>query len=1261
MATRLKYTTEQLNYYRICYVVTDILTEGLRTIFKQEWDNRYKTTLGEWKDQPKSGMDFWNGESTRNRNRNAKLLKTMKNGDRAEWDCTMLFYAILHSDCIYSLNPSITSNVDDLRKFRNEEFAHMPRGHLSNGDFQTVITKVKTAFHALGLPSLKINEVQNQTNFLTEELNEVIRKVDDLKQEVKDKEEELQVKEEQRLALEEQLNSDVSPFCILPPKPSHNIASRESEVGEVLQNLQTLKDANDGLSILYLSGNPGSGKSQLARLAARQFYEVEQIPSAVSFVMTLNAENSEALLKSYVLFAQHCKCPGYEITNTYRSKDLNTDEKISYFKTLISTKIEHYTSWLLVVDNVTSESRTSDYLPDADSELWARGQMLITTKDTASIPLSSSSIQNISLSAGMHPDDACFLLNLLSGISDAKMEKEIAKELDYQPLSLAAAATYVRQVRQNKGTSKFGWTDYLKKLEEGKRSNTESILAATNPAYPKTMTKVITLAVEMVMENDIILHHMFLFLSMCASQPILQDIIIEYVKITDDEFEDEDLIRTKMSRCSLLLIEEESTGVYIRVHGVVLDVIKSATKGFARDQSYKVVYGAVMSFSKFEELESIVVGTRIVPHLKTLSLKIEDMSLGKGIPEATKRALCNFLHGLWSLTNMCHNNSEFRAALVYGKWLLKIQMKQLGPDHVDVARCYNNLGTLHSNLGDTDKARDCYKRALEIQMKQLGPEHVDVAGSYNNLGTLHKALGDTDEAKDCYKRALEIQMKQLGPEHVDVAISYNNLGTLHKSLGDTDEAKDCHERALKIRLKKLGPDHVHVASSYNNLGALHSDLGDTDEAKDCYERALEIRMKQLGPEHVDVAGSYNNLGNLHSDLGDTDEAKDCYERALEIRMKQLGPEHVDVATSYNNLGILHSDLGDTDEAKDCHERALKIRLKKLGPDHVHVASSYNNLGNLHSDLGDTDEAKDCYERALEIRLKKLGPDHVHVASSYNNLGNLHSDLGDTDEAKDCFKRALEIQMKQLGPEHVDVATSYNNLGTLHSDLGDTDEAKGYYKCALEIRLKKLGPEHVDVASSYNNLGTVHHALGDTDEAKGCHNRALEIQMKQLGPEHVHVATSYHNLGTLHSDLGDTDEAKGCYKRALEIRLKKLGPEHVDVASSYSNLGNLHKALGDTDEAKDCYERALKIRMKQLGPEHVDVASSYINLGNLHSDLGDTDEAKDCYKRALVICISKCGQEHVRTLEVSRNLSRLKQKRKRVDPCAVLEKKKRDSC
>jgi len=60
-AVAIEFTEEQLNYYRICYVVTDIITEGLRSIFKQEWDNRYKTTLGEWKDEPGNGLAFKTG------------------------------------------------------------------------------------------------------------------------------------------------------------------------------------------------------------------------------------------------------------------------------------------------------------------------------------------------------------------------------------------------------------------------------------------------------------------------------------------------------------------------------------------------------------------------------------------------------------------------------------------------------------------------------------------------------------------------------------------------------------------------------------------------------------------------------------------------------------------------------------------------------------------------------------------------------------------------------------------------------------------------------------------------------------------------------------------------------------------------------------------------------------------------------------------------------------------------------------------------
>ena len=172
MGAATKFSDQQLNYFRICCIVTDVIAEGLRTIFKQEWDNRYKATLGEWKDEPRNGLDFFNGESLRNQRKNANLLGTMINGNRADWDCTMLFYAILYSDCIGNgLNAVVRSNVDDLRKFRNEEWARNPRGYLSDLEFHRAITRIDVIFRALGLSTLRIQEICAFNKFSDQQLN----------------------------------------------------------------------------------------------------------------------------------------------------------------------------------------------------------------------------------------------------------------------------------------------------------------------------------------------------------------------------------------------------------------------------------------------------------------------------------------------------------------------------------------------------------------------------------------------------------------------------------------------------------------------------------------------------------------------------------------------------------------------------------------------------------------------------------------------------------------------------------------------------------------------------------------------------------------------------------------------------------------------------------------------------------------------------------------------------------------------------------
>ena len=180
----LKYSEERMNYSRLLQVVTHVVTEGLREIFKQEWDNRYKTDLGEWKDTPDDGKNLCTIIGRQSRGINHFLSETIEKGNRAEWDCSVLCYAILNCDSLDNLNPRIASNVADLRYLRNE-LVHWPTVEISNEYFRTKISKIKNAFHELGLrepeiPGPEIWFSPEEFRAALEELGDIKKKVEEL-------------------------------------------------------------------------------------------------------------------------------------------------------------------------------------------------------------------------------------------------------------------------------------------------------------------------------------------------------------------------------------------------------------------------------------------------------------------------------------------------------------------------------------------------------------------------------------------------------------------------------------------------------------------------------------------------------------------------------------------------------------------------------------------------------------------------------------------------------------------------------------------------------------------------------------------------------------------------------------------------------------------------------------------------------------------------------------------------------------------------
>ncbi|XP_022810162.1 uncharacterized protein LOC111347168 [Stylophora pistillata] len=537
----------------------------------------------------------------------------------------------------------------------------------------------------------------------------------------------------------------------------------------------------------------------------------------------------------------------------------------------------------------------------------------------------------------MHLDDVSCLLEKLSGISDKEMEIKVAQALDYQPLALASAAAYVREVRQ---TSTLGWKEYLARLETGQRNATETFLVEVNPSCAKSMINATTLAVKTAMAFNEIIHHAFNFLSLCAPQSLSLNIIEDFITSVEEEIQDKEMIRLTIQRCSLLMLEREETGVYIRVHQVVHKCIKTVAADHSDDKHDEVVSGVIGSFSRFvqkylprhhRQLYSLINSRHVVPHLKNLATELKRYFSERVMSQVHQSgfSIKDHVKDLRGMSRLCYKHSECETSRHYINMAVNLSDVDEQDADLEVASIYFNLGKVQDKLGDLSQAKDYHHRALAIRLKKLGSEHVDVAASYGSLGSVHQNLGDLSQAKDYHHRALAIRLKKLGSEHVDFAASYGSLGSVHQNLGDLSQAKDYHHRALAIRLKKLGSEHVDFAASYGSLGSVHQNLGDLSQAKDYHHRALAIRLKKLGSEHVDFAASYGSLGSVHQNLGDLSQAKDYHHRALAIRLKKLGSEHVDFAASYGSLGSVHQKLGDLSQVKDYHHRALAIRLKKL--------------------------------------------------------------------------------------------------------------------------------------------------------------------------------------------------------------------------------------------------------------------------------------------------------------------------------------------
>ena len=1179
----MEYCQEQLNYFRLCYVAFNLVPVGLRQIFKNEWDFRYQTTpLGEWHDTPKNGSDFYKNESKASHKRNGRCLATIQNGDTAEWDCTSLFFAILYSDSIgTTLSPAVYNDVDDIRQVRNE-IAHITEAKVTDTDFQTSVDRVLNAFTSLGLPITEIQEIKKQTTFPTEELEKIKKQarnlqaeLDQTKSDLQEKESRLQSTEadlvsakEENKVLTQEISAKLQPFCILAARPPHEIIRRSHDIERITHKMVELYSGSNGaVSTVYLSGNPGCGKSQLAREIGQQFFsERSNDDDDLIFVATLNTESVETLADSYITLGRHLGITEYALTSLESLKREKPIEAIQQLHRLVLPNASKFSKWLIIADNAVVLRSIREFLPQTGSKEWGHGQVLITTQDSTTIPQNAPHTYHESLSKGMRGDEAVQLLETVSQMKGREQAENIAELLDYQPLSLAAAAYYVQTI-VNTGALNYNWGVYLHDISTyGQRNKTETVLANESVAYAKTTMAAVEMAIQRAVDADEVLWQTYSFLSLCAHDDLPLETVSKFVRAQLKD-QPEELIKAKIVRSSLLLVHSEKENkqcTYLRLHRIVHEALERGEmfnlKSWDRDHN---MAEAVKIFkSQLEENEeNYAFRQKLRPHCESL---INHMTSGYSSDKRTFiERFTPFVEldivtdWLGTLASVCQQTSYFFFAKIVVDLacnLLENKKETISGASIK-ARIFAIGGTVYESLGQYNQAKQLQEKALMIRRKIFGEDHADTATSYNKLASVHHSLGENNQAKELCEKALMIRKSIFGEYHADVATSYSNLATVYSRLGNYNQAKELHEKALMIFKKIFGEDNADVASSYDSLALVHNRLGEYNQAKELHQKALMIYRKTFSEDHAVVATTYNNLATVYKSLGEYNQAKELHEKALMISKKIFGEDHAHVATSYNNLASVYKSLGEYNQAKELHEKALMIRKRIFDEDHADVATSYNNLATVYYSLGEYNQAKELHEKALMIRKRIFSEDHDAVATSYNNLASVYFRLGEYNQAKEFSEKALMISKKVVGEDHVNLAATYNTLASVYDSLGEYNQAKELYEKALMISKKIVGEDHANVATTYSNLASVYNSLGEYNQAKELYEKALMISKKIFGEDHAAVAANYHSLASVYHSLGEYDQARELRLKALSLMIRKttFSEDDADVATFLENL------------------------------------------------------------------------------------------------------------
>jgi len=428
-----------------------------------------------------------------------------------------------------------------------------------------------------------------------------------------------------------------------------------------------------------------------------------------------------------------------------------------------------------------------------------------------------------------------------------------------------------------------------------------------------------------------------------------------------------------------------------------------------------------------------------------------------------------------------------------------------GEENLLHASRYNIMGRVFLQFKEYSNAKHFFKQQIKIIMKIIGKENIELPKALMNLCDCYAAEGNYENAKKCINRAIKITIRNFGEKSGLLIDLYYRQAINNKMLGALKDSIESLMNARNLFILNYGEDHINLSRIYIFMIEIYSELRNFEYAKFFAKRAMSVIKTTKGEKCIEMADAYNKFGKLLETQGKFREALDPLKTAEKIYKDLFNDKYPSLAMTYLNFGSVYINLGNFDQAEYFLNQSMNLVKQYYGEENIFMANINDLLGRVYQNMsGKYEKALEYHLKACKILQMKLGENNPILIKTFSFIGSAYYKLENYGKAVEFYNKCTEICIEIFGDDCQYLSTIYNNIALIYMKQNKFEDAIKHLAMSLKIEETHFKTGNLSMANIYQNTGNCYFALEKYDIALENYTKSKDFYITLFGNSNERV-------------------------------------------------------------------------------------------------------------------------------------------------------------